>query len=153
MPTYSVPKPTSPPSLVQSRPNIGFVIAPSLYRGVTLLEIIALVSVVGVVSGIAFTMSTGSPTVVTAARSLASHVVAERTHAIVRSQPSMCIQPRSGQATLRSWPSRGLMFTPDGLPRTCDGGGVANSTILLEHGGRQAAVIISSLGRVRWELR
>jgi len=45
------------------------------------------------------------------------------------------------------------MFTPDGLPRTCDGGGVANSTILLEHGGRQAAVIISSLGRVRWELR
>ena len=52
-----------------------------------------------------------------------------------------------------SWHARGLMFTPDGLPRTCDGGGVGNTTILLEHRGRQAAVIVSSLGRVRWELR
>ena len=51
------------------------------------------------------------------------------------------------------WPPRGLLFTPDGLPRTCDGGGVGNTTILLEHRGRQAAVIVSSLGRVRWELR
>ncbi len=50
-------------------------------------------------------------------------------------------------------PARGLMFTPDGLPRTCDGGGVGNTTILLEHRGRQAAVIVSSLGRVRWEMR
>jgi hypothetical protein len=50
-------------------------------------------------------------------------------------------------------PARGLQFTPDGLPRTCDGGGVGNTTILLEHRGRQAAVIVSSLGRVRWELR
>jgi hypothetical protein len=48
---------------------------------------------------------------------------------------------------------RGLLFTPDGLPRTCDGGGVGNTTILLEHRGRQAAVIVSSLGRVRWEMR
>ena len=52
-----------------------------------------------------------------------------------------------------SGPRRGLQFTPDGLPRTCDGGGVGNTTILLEHRGRQAAVIVSSLGRVRWEMR
>lgn len=52
-----------------------------------------------------------------------------------------------------SGPARGLQFTPDGLPRTCDGGGVGNTTILLERRGRQAAVIVSSLGRVRWEMR
>ncbi len=52
-----------------------------------------------------------------------------------------------------SGPARGLLFTPDGLPRTCDGGGVGNTTILLEHRGQQAAVIVSSLGRVRWEMR
>jgi hypothetical protein len=51
------------------------------------------------------------------------------------------------------FPPRGLLFTPDGLPRTCDGGGVGNTTILLEYRGRQAAVIVSSLGRVRWEPR
>ncbi|MFU8887006.1 MAG: prepilin-type N-terminal cleavage/methylation domain-containing protein [Trueperaceae bacterium] len=56
-------------------------------------------------------------------------------------------------AAVVSEPPRGLLFTPDGLPRTCDGGGVGNTTILLEHRGRQAAVIVSSLGRVRWELR
>lgn len=52
-----------------------------------------------------------------------------------------------------SGPERGLQFTPDGLPRTCDGGGVGNTTILLEDRGRQAAVIVSSFGRVRWEMR
>ena len=52
-----------------------------------------------------------------------------------------------------SEPPRGLLFTPEGLPRTCDGGGVGNTTILLEYRGQQAAVIVSSLGRVRWEMR
>jgi len=65
--------------------------------------------------------------------------------------------PRMARAGLTradvSGPARGLQFTPDGLPRTCDGGGVGNTTILLEHRGQQAAVIVSSLGRVRWEMR
>lgn len=59
----------------------------------------------------------------------------------------------SSTAAVTSWPPRGLMFTPDGLPRTCDGGGVGNTTILLERRGQRAAVIVSSLGRVRWERR
>ena len=57
--------------------------------------------------------------------------------------------PRRAEVTE---PPRGLLFTPDGLPRTCDGG-VGNTTILLEVRGQQAAVIVSSLGRVRWEMR
>lgn len=65
--------------------------------------------------------------------------------------------PRTALAGLTraevSGPARGLQFTPDGLPRTCDGGGVGNTTILLERRGQQAAVIVSSLGRVRWETR
>jgi len=53
-----------------------------------------------------------------------------------------------------SWPRHGLVFGPDGRPRRCDGSGVGNTTIVLDGpGGSQAAVIIASLGRVRWESR
>jgi Tfp pilus assembly protein FimT len=61
------------------------------------------------------------------------------------------MRPSVVQQWVRTFPSRGLMFTATGLPRTCDGGGVGNATIALEHAGRGARVVVSSLGRVRWE--
>lgn len=77
----------------------------------------------------------------------------ERASAITAGAVSPCRSAKAAIARVVAWPPRGLLFTPDGLPRTCDGGGVGNTTILLEHRGRRAAVIVSSLGRVRWELR
>ena len=52
------------------------------------------------------------------------------------------------------WPAMGLAFAPDGRPRRCDGSAVGNTTILIEGPrGDRAAVIVASLGRVRWERR
>ena len=52
------------------------------------------------------------------------------------------------------WPGMGLAFAPDGRPRRCDGSAVGNTTILIEGPrGDRAAVIVASLGRVRWERR
>jgi hypothetical protein len=95
-------------------------------------------------------------------RAFAARVAAARIEAIATGgQVSLAARPCMGTVSvptpdeplLRGFPTRGLLFTPDGLPRTCDGGGVGNTTILLEYRGRQAAVIVSSLGRVRWEPR
>lgn len=56
--------------------------------------------------------------------------------------------------TLVDWPTRGLAFAPDARPRRCDGSAVGNATILIEGPrGDRAAVIVASLGRVRWERR
>ena len=52
------------------------------------------------------------------------------------------------------WPAMGLAFAPDGRPRRCDGSAVGNTTIVIEGvRGDRAAVIVASLGRVRWERR
>ena len=52
------------------------------------------------------------------------------------------------------WPAMGLAFAPDGRPRRCDGSAVGNTTIVIEGArGDRAAVIVASLGRVRWERR
>ncbi len=98
------------------------------------------------------------------ARLLARAVAVARARAAVSGQAvavfgSTCGPARGGsvgwlaERAEISEPPRGLLFTPDGLPRTCDGGGVGNTTILLAYRGQQAAVIVSSLGRVRWEMR
>ena len=58
------------------------------------------------------------------------------------------------RGTLLRWPPMGLAFAPDGRPRRCDGSAVGNTTILIEGPrGDRAAVIVASLGRVRWERR
>jgi hypothetical protein len=99
-----------------------------------------------------------------AAAALARYIVAARTTATVNGHavsvgPGPCSEiaaaelPHQVAAMIVAFSAKGLLFTPDGLPRTCDGGGVGNTTILLEYRGRQAAVIVSSLGRVRWEPR
>ena len=98
------------------------------------------------------------------ARQFAGVVRSARMQAIVLSErvgvgDELCplaersVSPPGEQGLIVAVPPRGLMFTPDGLPRTCDGGGLGNTTILLTYRGRQAAVIVSALGRVRWEPR
>ncbi len=52
-----------------------------------------------------------------------------------------------------SWPVRGIAFAPDGFPRSCRGDGVGSATASLRDDTTAAAVIVSSLGRVRWERR
>jgi len=86
------------------------------------------------------------------ARDVARQVATARLQAVVDGGWH-CVAAPAGAAVVVAWPARGLSFTPDGLPRTCDGGGLGNATILLEHRGQRAAVIVSSLGRVRWEMR
>jgi len=53
-----------------------------------------------------------------------------------------------------TWPTAGLAFGPHGRPLRCDGSAVGNTTITLTgRDGSRAAVIVASLGRVRWERR
>jgi len=53
-----------------------------------------------------------------------------------------------------TWPTAGLAFGPHGRPLRCDGSAVGNATVTLTgHDGSRAAVIVASLGRVRWERR
>jgi type II secretory pathway pseudopilin PulG len=126
-------------------------------RGVSVLELLVLMAIIAVVAAVGAWHTFGS--VASDARRLASMLVAVRLTAVtvIGGRGQECIDRSwSAYADLTatvSWPPRGLLFTPDGLPRTCDSGGVGNTTILLEHRGQQAAVIVSSLGRVRWELR
>ena len=52
------------------------------------------------------------------------------------------------------WPSMGLAFGAHGRPLRCDGSAVGNATITLSgRDGSSAAVVIASLGRIRWERR
>jgi hypothetical protein len=125
---------------------------------VTILEVLillAILAVVAVVGAMAWPNHDFG-------RVFAARVAAARVEAVVTGRrASLDVRPCVGTVSvptpeeplLRAFPARGLLFTPDGLPRTCDGGGVGNATILLEYRGRQAAVIVSSLGRVRWEPR
>jgi hypothetical protein len=59
----------------------------------------------------------------------------------------------SGRGLSLAWPSRGIAFGADGFPRSCRGDGVGSATALVEDGVASAAVIVSSLGRIRWERR
>lgn len=53
-----------------------------------------------------------------------------------------------------TWPAAGLAFGAHGRPLRCDGSAVGNATITLTgRDGSRAAVIVASLGRVRWERR
>ena len=52
-----------------------------------------------------------------------------------------------------SWPVRGVSFAPDGFPRSCRGDGVGSATAVIIDTMSSAAVVVSALGRVRWEVR
>jgi len=127
----------------------------------TTVEILMVLAILAVLAGLAFHFA---PTSTGFARTYAAGIVGARLRsattggyvAVGRGSCDLAtdrVVPDPAPAKVVAFPVRGLLFTPDGLPRTCDGGGVGNTTILLEHRGRQAAVIVSSLGRVRWEPR
>lgn len=124
----------------------------ALRIGFTLPEVVILVAVLAIVAGTLLRMDRGQEVLVSA-RALVLEFQLQRAAAAHAGAPTHCLERGIGGPSIATWPPRGLLFTPDGLPRTCDGGGVGNTTILLEHRGRHAAVIVSSLGRVRWELR
>ncbi len=128
----------------------------------TLVEVVVVLGVLALAVGVAIPLARS--TVSVDARYVALYLMRERALALTApaNRPSdrqVCVlggpEPvaLAVQSILVGLPPRGVTFTSDGLPRTCDGGGVGNTTILLEHRGRQAAVIVSSLGRIRWELR
>ncbi len=58
-----------------------------------------------------------------------------------------------GVRVVSAWPTGGVVWLPSGSGRTCAGGGVISSTVVLEGVRGSAAVIVSSLGRVRVERR
>ena len=127
----------------------------------TTIEILIVLAILALLAGLAFHFA---PLPTSFARAYAAGVVSARLRSATAGGHvavgwGSCdlatdrVVPDPAPARVVSFPTRGLLFTPDGLPRTCDGGGVGNTTILLEHRGRQAAVIVSSLGRVRWETR
>lgn len=126
--------------------------------GIAALELLVVLAVLGIVAVGSLAWSDAG--IVDDARALARHVARHRAWALTgASAAGTCVLAADApvvpglRARLVAAPRRGLAFGADGLPRTCDGGGVGNTTILLEHRGRQAAVVVSSLGRVRWELR
>jgi hypothetical protein len=123
--------------------------------GSTLLEILLVLTLLGFLTGLGIRLFDAD--VSRDAAHVAFHLRMARMARVVGDggpPATACVLPIGGlRARIVAWPPRGLLFTPDGLPRTCDGGGVGNTTILLEYRGRQAAVIVSSLGRVRWEMR
>lgn len=117
-------------------------------RAVVVVELLFVCALLGVLAGaVAYRLRDHG--IALAALEVSRVVGTARLEAVLRGT-SICLE-RPHHAAV--WPPRGLLFTPDGLPRTCDGGGLGNTTILLEHRGREAAVIVSALGRVRWELR
>ena len=130
-------------------------------RGVTIVELLVVVAIVGLLSALAFAWA---PSGFAFARAYAAGVAAARARAAVSgvsvavggapcgvAADAVRIDP--APATVLTFPARGLVFMADGTPRSCDGGGVGNATILLAHRNRRAAVIVSALGRVRWEPR
>lgn len=129
--------------------------------GLSLVELLVVLAVISLVGG--WSLWRPSASLAVDARSLARSITLARARAAAGGTPvtvlgATCDPVPRGvldgvTRAVVTGPSRGLMFTPDGLPRTCDGGGVGNTTILLTHRERQAAVIVSSLGRVRWEMR
>lgn len=126
-------------------------------RGITLIEMIVVVVLLGIVAATAGIVRPGLTAHTDAAVDLARRVAVARWHAVASGRTDDCLPrdlaDRPHSAVRETWPARGLAFTVDGLPRACDGGGIGNATILLEHRGRRAAVVVSSLGRVRWERR
>ena len=93
------------------------------------------------------------------AEQLAQIIRNARLKAVVSGQPQLVGGAACRGAVAHSlqaavaFPARGLLFAADGLPRACNGGGLGNATITLSLAGEQAAVVVSTFGRVRWELR
>jgi prepilin-type N-terminal cleavage/methylation domain-containing protein len=145
-------------------------------RGVTLVELLVVVAIVGVVAGLSVVLLR-PPGFVPAARELALVVRHARWLALASGEPVIllvsegrsvvmlrgplwrCDAPAGaapvweggGRSLSLAWPSRGIAFGADGFPRSCGGDGVGSATALVHGRYGSAAIIVSSLGRVRWE--
>jgi prepilin-type N-terminal cleavage/methylation domain-containing protein len=149
-------------------------------RGLTLLEVIVVLAVLALVLGIAVAATRPSRAARTA-QELAAVIRSARWSAIVTGTPTVLLASVNGATVVRltghefgcdptsaatevvwtlehrgvsvAWPSRGVAFAPDGFPRSCLGDGVGAATVPVEYASARAAVVVSSLGRVRWERR
>ena len=149
-------------------------------RGLVLTEMMVVLAVLGIVLSLVAWSSQRGVSASAVAQELARIVVAARWSAVHEGQPrTLLVSAGSDEIsavrgafrcddlgpdrrviwsapprTFVGWPAMGLAFAPDGRPRRCDGSGVGNTTILIEGSrGDRAAVIVASLGRVRWERR
>jgi len=149
-----------------------------LRYALTLVELLVVVAVLGVIAAIAVVVvARGSAHRDAAA--LARALTATRWLAVTTGTPSALVaqgdvlyrslgaplqcdaHPSGGEPVWTptrplalSWPSAGLAFGAHGRPLRCDGSAVGNATITLTgRDGSSAAVIVASLGRVRWERR
>jgi Tfp pilus assembly protein FimT len=149
------------------------------WRGFSIAELLVVVGLFAIALGMGMWSWLRSPSAASVARELASVVSASRWTAVHLGAPRLLAADGTGQdlhvtqggygcagategpvvwsAPARSvvgWPAMGIAFAPDGRPRRCDGSAVGNTTILIEGPrGDRAAVIVASLGRVRWERR
>ena len=147
-------------------------------HGLALVELIVLMTVLALVAGALLWSGLRGPSAAGVARELATavsltrwSVVQEGAARTLLASPGGDLSAAPGYAcevaasgaratwspppgTRVGWPPMGLAFAPDGRPRRCDGSAVGNTTILIEGPrGDRAAVIVASLGRVRWERR
>lgn len=148
------------------------------HSGLTLVELLLVIAILALIAGLALHGAAARPAAASVARELAALLTSTRWLASSSGQPlSLLRSPGSGGALVRvagyacdpadggalwappartefTWPALGLAFAPDGRPRRCDGSAVGNNTIAVEGArGDRAAVIVASLGRVRWERR
>jgi prepilin-type N-terminal cleavage/methylation domain-containing protein len=131
-------------------------------HGLSLLELLVVMAIVSLVGGtlLARPMDGGSAALSRDAEKLASALRTLRLVAVLDGRVVPVLgEGCEGAPLLRpsgveaSFPARGLAFSADGLPRPCASGGLGNLTITLRRGTAEAAVVVSSLGRVRWEVR
>ncbi len=147
----------------------------------TIIELVITLAVVAICLTLAFAILR-RPTATIAAQELARIVRHARWSAVTSGNPAILLTPDHGQSIVLvpgpawscdpaaagartvvweqhrrrlvvGWPARGVAFAPDGFPRSCLGDGVGSATATIVDGKSQAAVIVSSLGRVRWERR
>lgn len=152
-------------------------------RGATLIELLVLLTILAILSGIAMALTRPSMARHVAI-ALASELTAARLEALAGGAPTAVVlapdgrsierrrgsvgggaagacggDARDGGIDLRAYPQvsvtdgldRGVVWFPAGWGRSCDGGGVYNSRILVADRGARYAVVVSSAGRVRWE--
>jgi prepilin-type N-terminal cleavage/methylation domain-containing protein len=140
-------------------------------RGVTLLELLIVVALLGVLAGFAWPAARHLGDAIATERAaqavIAGHRIA-RFSAIMRSRrtlldvaaDSLTVRGVQGTDTTTLWirlgpqaegvalvgPSRSLAFAPTGIPM-----GVANATFQLSRGAAVRRIVISRLGRIRVE--
>ena len=149
----------------------------SFRRAVTIIELLIVLALLAIIGTVAFTnRSVGSAhrdasslaRALTSARWLAvgtgepvSLVANGDVLHVVVGAPTRCEREPIGAPAWElspfgswRWPTMGLAFGAHGWPLRCDASAVGNTTIALSgRDGSEAAVVIASLGRVRWERR